>query len=145
MYADAQIAIEAECQARWAADEVIISNTVGDTPLRAPMDFENVPLADADLFDFVLRPRVTFVEADNLGLGATCKRYRGLLDMCIFHKPGNGMSTAMRLADDVCKHFDNRHFGIYCFYVGRVRKLPGAVQGWVQTIVSLPFEFDIRS
>ena len=67
------------------------------------------------------------------------------LVLCIFHKPGSGLVEALLLADDACKYFDNKRFGIYEFFVGEVRKLPGVTQGWVQTIASFPFEFDIRS
>lgn len=144
MYSDAQTAIENLCQARWASATVIY-DPVGDPPLKAPMDFENVALDNADSFQFVFRPRVEFTDSQNIGIGAMCKRYKGRLDLCIFHKPGGGVTEVLAAADDACKYFDNKKFGIYEFFVGKVRKLPGVTQGWVQTITSFPFEFDIRS
>lgn len=145
MYHDAQTAIEALCQNRWAAASVEISVVPGAVPLKAPMDFENTALINADQFEYVFRPLIKFLDSKNIGLGANCKRYYGRLDLCIFHKPAQGVSQALLAADDVCKYFDNKDFGIYKFFVGEVKKLPGVTLGWVQTIVSIPFEFDIRS
>lgn len=144
MYSNAQVKIEQLCQNRWAATSVIF-NSSASPPLKAPMDFENVPLDNADAFEFVFRPRVEFLRSTNIGVGAQCKRYTCRLDLCIFHKPGAGVVEALAAADDACKYFDNKRHGIYEFFVGSVRKLPTATHGWVQTIVSIPFEFDIRS
>ena len=144
MYLDAQTAIETLCQSRWQSATVVFDR-LASPPLKAPMDFENLALENADSFQIVLRPRIVFQGSDNIGLGASCKRYKGRLALCIFHKPGSGLVEALLLADDACKYFDNKRFGIYEFFVGEVRKLPGVTQGWVQTIASFPFEFDIRS
>ena len=64
MYLDAQTAIETLCQSRWQS-AVVVFDRLASPPLKAPMDFENLALENADSFQIVLRPRIVFQGSDN--------------------------------------------------------------------------------
>lgn len=143
MHSDAQTFLETLFRDRWTANTVIRGG-IGQIPLRAPTQFENVQF-DSNDHDYIYRVTLTFGQIRNIGLGATCQRHTARLDVHLFHKPGSGLSLAMKVCDDIVTFFMNTTHSIYEFLEPSVRKIPVNQDGWVQVVVSCPFEFDTRS
>jgi hypothetical protein len=143
VHSDAQTYLENLFKTRWTADTVVHGG-VGEVPLKAPTQFENVDFEDSQ-FDYVYRPIISFGPNKNIGLGAYCQRHEAKLLVHLFHKPGSGMAVAMKACDDIVLYFTNKTYSIYEFKEPTIRKIPVDQDGWVQSIVTCPFEFDIWS
>jgi len=143
VHSDAQTFLETLFRDRWASDTVIVGG-VGEVPLKAPTQFENVYFYD-NQFDYVYRPLIAFGQNQNIGIGAYCQRRQAKLNVHLFHKSGSGMALALKACDDIALYFQNKTFSIYEFKEPTVRKLPVDQDGWVQSIVTCPFEFDTWS
>ena len=108
---------------QWTACPLLLENQVSETPL----------------VDGYIKLSTQEVIGKNLALGSKAYRYRGILFIQIFTKPGTGTGLANEWATALSNLFrDTLVAGTIRFKVPQVNKV-GVIDNWYQTNFSVEF------